>query len=365
MRGLDRARLLGTRPPPARPISPRLSARGHDIRSTVDVARLRRLVADLPAPRSRLGDVRRIEAAEGFVLAELEPLGWSVERRPFHLDGVLGLVDDEGPRRPRLYRSLDGVNLVATREGRRREAVVVVAHLDTLRSSPGANDNGAGVAIALELGRLLASALAVASSGGPFERSLVLAFPDFEELGLLGSRVLARQLVAERDIRAAIVLDAVGHRSRDAGSQRMPAGIGALYPDQAQALADRSHAGDFAAVIYRRSSAPIARALAEALAAVSSDVPILLRDPGDLPLTGALLRHVPFTRNFSRSDHRSFWDVGVPAIHVSDTANFRNPHYHTARDLPETVDVDFLADITAALFLVMVALASPAPTLSA
>lgn len=330
----------------------------------MDVERLRRILTTLPAPRSRLFDPLGMAEADAFVAAELEPFGWAIERRPVHLRDVFAIADSPGPRRPHFYRSLDGVNLVAVHPGRRREAVVLVAHLDTLRTSPGANDNGAGVAIVLELGRLLAQARAVASSSGPFERTLILAFPDFEELGKLGSALLARELVAERGVRAALVVDAFGYRSREPGSQHVPPGIAALYPDQAATLAARSRAGDFPVVLYRRSAATIAGGVADALTAVGADAPVLLRDPADLPLVGGLFRRLSVSDDFSRSDHRSFWDVGVPAILVSDTANLRNPHYHMPSDLPETVDVDFVADMTAALYLVVLALAAPAPTLS-
>ena len=38
---------------------------------------------------------------------------------------------------------------------------------------------------------------------------------------------------------------------------------------------------------------------------------------------------MPHTR---RSDHASFWDAGYPAVMLTDTANFRNPHYHRETD---------------------------------
>jgi hypothetical protein len=34
---------------------------------------------------------------------------------------------------------------------------------------------------------------------------------------------------------------------------------------------------------------------------------------------------------------------------LTDTANFRNPHYHSPSDTPETLDYDFLATVTHAL----------------
>ena len=47
------------------------------------------------------------------------------------------------------------------------------------------------------------------------------------------------------------------------------------------------------------------------------------------------------------SDHASFWDRGLPALMVTDTSFFRNPHYHRPGDLPETLDYRFLARVTA------------------
>lgn len=49
---------------------------------------------------------------------------------------------------------------------------------------------------------------------------------------------------------------------------------------------------------------------------------------------------IPDTR---RSDHSLFWDRDIPAIMVTDTANFRNPNYHKKTDLE--VDFDFLIQL--------------------
>ncbi|MGB3298870.1 MAG: M28 family peptidase, partial [Phormidesmis sp.] len=40
-------------------------------------------------------------------------------------------------------------------------------------------------------------------------------------------------------------------------------------------------------------------------------------------------------------DHAPFWDKNIPAVFVSDTANFRNPNYHTPQDMPDTLDPAF------------------------
>jgi Zn-dependent M28 family amino/carboxypeptidase len=69
---------------------------------------------------------------------------------------------------------------------------------------------------------------------------------------------------------------------------------------------------------------------------------------------------VPVARNFSRSDHVRFWHAGLPAIQVTNTANFRNPNYHRPTDLPSTLDYDSLARIVAATGLLIERLADRA-----
>ncbi len=46
------------------------------------------------------------------------------------------------------------------------------------------------------------------------------------------------------------------------------------------------------------------------------------------------------------SDQFSFWDVGYPALMLTDTAFFRNPNYHTQTDTFETLDYPIMAAIT-------------------
>jgi hypothetical protein len=43
------------------------------------------------------------------------------------------------------------------------------------------------------------------------------------------------------------------------------------------------------------------------------------------------------------SDHWAFWQVGYPAIMVTDTAVFRNTSYHEPTDTPEKLDYVRLA----------------------
>jgi hypothetical protein len=49
------------------------------------------------------------------------------------------------------------------------------------------------------------------------------------------------------------------------------------------------------------------------------------------------------------SDHASFWRRGYPALMLTDTAMFRNPHYHRPGDTVATLDFPFMAKVTRAV----------------
>jgi hypothetical protein len=45
------------------------------------------------------------------------------------------------------------------------------------------------------------------------------------------------------------------------------------------------------------------------------------------------------------SDHAPFWDLGYPALMITDTSFYRNPNYHAGTDTIETLDLDFMAKV--------------------
>jgi hypothetical protein len=58
-----------------------------------------------------------------------------------------------------------------------------------------------------------------------------------------------------------------------------------------------------------------------------------------------------------RADHAPFWRDNIHAIFISDSANFRCPHYHTGSDTIEHVNFDFVKKIAQASLLTMIAMA--------
>ncbi|NJM85591.1 MAG: M28 family peptidase [Leptolyngbyaceae cyanobacterium RM2_2_21] len=110
----------------------------------------------------------------------------------------------------------EGINLVAEKVGTDAEAgtLLVGAHFDTVKDSPGADDNASAVAALLEIARLFGS------QTNP--RSLRLVFFDQEEQGLLGSLIHVANSADPASIRGAIILEMLGYTCDTPGCQRYP-----------------------------------------------------------------------------------------------------------------------------------------------
>lgn len=346
--------MFGAAEPRLRALDPAWADRVLDLRARIDDARLRTDLDALPAPRVRSHHPGHIEAVDRALHDVFAGAGFSTSFDRFRIRNSHDWLNGEeyGPTVSGV--DLPGVNVVAVKEGEVRDAVVVLAHHDTVPGTGGADDNGSGVVGLMELARLL----------GPVRtrRSVILAAVDHEELGFLGAYRLVDQLKADRrPVAGAYVFEMLAYSSSEAGSQQLPPGIGLLYPGQVKRIRANASRADFTAVLYRRSGRGLAVAFAEALTHLAGPAAtVLLRTPTDLPVLGPVLaKTVPFTRDFGRSDHVPFWTAGLPAVQITDTANFRNPHYHRPGDVPDTLDVGRLADVTAATALAVERLCGP------
>jgi hypothetical protein len=320
-----------------------------------DPARIRRDVAVLASePRSRRHAPKTMERAEAYVTEELTAAGWQVHREPFEVRGRLGSSDSPGhqalPLKVRFHRRLAGVNLRAELPARLSgspagRTILVGAHLDTVVGSPGADDNASGVAVVLEVARILSSL--------PEPPGVTLMIFDMEEVGLIGSREAARRLARAHRVCGMICLESVGNFSSDAGSQRLPPGAGRAFPAAAAAVRAADRRGDFTLVVHRESSREAAEEFSRAAAEASPSLrTVLLRDPRPDGTLGAVIGlALPALLHLGRSDHASFWNRGVPALMLTSTANFRNRHYHQPTDTPDTLDYDLLASVATATAL--------------
>ncbi|MBG1265406.1 M28 family peptidase [Nostoc sp. WHI] len=227
--------------------------------------------------------------------------------------------------KPKLEKFSEGVNIFAERVGTSiaSGAILVAAHYDTVALSPGADDNASGVAVVLEVARLLGSRTT--------PRTLQLAFFDQEEAGLLGSQAFVSKAPRLQNLHGAIVMDMVGYACYTAGCQKYPAGLPLTPP---------SDKGDFLAVIGDTEHLPLLNAFQS-----SQILPSTVPNKHKSNLPPVLTLPIPFkgllTPDTLRSDHAPFWYQGVGAVLVTDTANLRTPHYHKPSDVPATIERSF------------------------
>ena len=202
-------------------------------------------------------------------------------------------------------------------EKKQERPIVIGAHYDTVPGTPGADDNGTGVAVLLELAAEFASR--------PLKYPVQLVAFDMEEYGCLGSSHHAAKFKQQQQsIRLMISLEMLGYCNHNPNSQKYPAGLNYFYPN----------IGNFIALIGNLRTVPDMINLSRKIRKSGQRCEWL-----PVPNRGSI---VPDTR---RSDHAPFWDNDYPAIMVTDTANMRNPHYHGKGDKIETLDLDFFAGV--------------------
>jgi Zn-dependent M28 family amino/carboxypeptidase len=287
-----------------------------------DPVRLRAHVTALAGERHPESSPAALAAAGELVADQLSGVGLRVERQAFTFRG-------------RRYYNIVGTTAARTPDLPR---ILVGAHFDTVPGSPGADDNASGVAAMLETARLLAE----------LELDAIVEFVGFnleEPQGFtyrVGSRAYAKD-ARRRRVRysGVFVLEMVGYTDTRRGSQSVPA---LLFWKRVPKT------GTFLAVTGHRRSAKLLRTFSSIACAAVPDLQVVTFRT---PLNGWL---VPDTR---LSDNASFWDVGYPALMLTDTAFLRNPNYHSATDGIGTLDFGFMGKVTDAVAAVAARQAGP------
>lgn len=134
----------------------------------------------------------------------------------------------------------------------------------------------------------------------------------------------------------------IGYASDKPRSQRIPPGFDQLFPRAVAQIAADDHRGRFIAFATDPKGASAVSQLAQAADAVKlPQVGLEIPEP---------LLTSPLIGDLRRSDHTSFWVRGFPAAMVTDTADFRNPHYHCrgGSDSASDLDYGFLTQVVTA-----------------
>ena len=205
--------------------------------------------------------------------------------------------------------------------------VYIVGHYDATIGSPwssepltpGADDNGSGVACFLECARIL--------SQYSFEKTIQFVAFSGEEAGLWGSEGFVEDLVnANVDVVGCFNYDMIGWE----GDDPLPRDL----------------------MVYTDNN-PISMAMADLveeaiLTFVPDDIePQVIIDPGA-----------------QGSDHASFWDAGYPACDGIEAPAWGpefNPYYHSVDDLLSNMDVEYAVNCTKAALAALAQFAGPIP----
>ncbi len=247
-----------------------------------------------------------------YIRAEFRKLGYKVNHQAYEVFGKI----------------CENIEVEVRGTDRADEILVIGAHYDSVQGSPGANDNGTGVAALLVLARAFAQT--------PMSRTMkFVAFvneePPFFQTQDIGSWVYAKRSRRQgENIILMLSLETIGYYTDQKNSQNYPFPFSLFYPST----------GNFIGFVSDLSSRKL---LNKVIASFRKDC----KFPSQ---AGAIPRSVPGS---GWSDHWAFWQHGYPAIMVTDTAPFRYPYYHTEEDTPEKIDYERMARVITGLAAVV------------
>lgn len=375
--------------------------------SQVDVERLYQHVLELEGIRHPVDAPERLDEAANYILSEFKKYGLETYAQEFRVEGL-----------DKTFRNVEGAIGIEGSE------LLVVSHYDTVQNSPGANDNGSGIAVMLESARILAQeekahrirfisfsleelsfaytlktraiakrlglmdahhryttahthgmmkqivelqSKAFSEGKNPAEalekvrreyknqltRSEIEYLAKLEEIYkgttltsypgkafTIGSGFWVDEAVrTKKDVLGVLCLETLGYTSEKQHSQQLPEG---MQPEmfQTYGVSDVT-VGNFICIIGDANS----ESLAQSFCSQSK------RESIQLPYACLLapLRYEEIVQlgllDLLRSDHAPFWRQGIPALMLTDTANFRYPFYHTQADTIDKLDFDFITKV--------------------
>lgn len=265
-----------------------------------------------------VGNYNKLNDAAKFIESEFTDYGYDVASQYYDIEGVQ-------------FRNLEATLIGASKPD---EIIVVGAHYDTVPGCPGADDNGTGIVSTLELARLLKERI--------FDRTIRFVAFTNEEYPFfwsknMGSQVYARRCLEKKEkIVGMIAIETIGYYSNEEGSQLYPINTLGVYPNK----------GNFVFFVGNLKSRDF---VTQSIGAFRSKTKV--------PSFG--IAAIDNLRDIARSDNKSFWDCGYPGFMITDTANFRNPHYHSPTDTVDKIDFDNLSRVVIGFDRMLGSLAGP------
>lgn len=301
--------------------------------------------------RTRHHDVDQAykDRAMNFIFDEFERLGLDTEFQNF--------------QEPRVSSTKNFTNVIGILKGEHfgnltDRIVGVAAHYDTVSTTAGVDDNGAGVVAMLDVARQLTE---MYRHGTKRNNTILFVSFDIEEQGLFGSNAFVSQwlpsyfqnnygpLYASIQPYGFIIMDTMMEFNESAHSQAIPPEVLQAFQQIFATVYSNLQAdqfqGDFINVIYRNNSVDSDLASSFDSSWLHSGHPEFEIENMGLPIQNAsVMQQNPVFRNFLRSDHTSFWLRDLPAIFLTDSANFRGDMIHCYHQPCDNLEVMLTED---------------------
>lgn len=259
---------------------------------------------------------------------------WNHQKAAEYIETCYRDMGVESKRETYPYRKDTVFNIVAEIGVPEGESKVFLlgAHFDSVKGTVGADDNASAVAVKLEVARVLARRQATE----PLDLtvrfiSFALEEPPAYASWAMGSRVYAYKAKKEKmRIDGMICLEMVGYTCHEPGCQAYPFPLMFMgYPET----------GDFIGIIGNFKSRKLTGSLYQSFRK-NEALPV---EKLTVPWSGYLVPNVRL------SDHASFWDRGYKAVMITDTAFYRNPHYHRFSDTMDKLDFAYMSQLVKSL----------------
>ena len=159
--------------------------------------------------------------------------------------------------------------------------------------------------------------------------------PPFFQTKNMGSWHYVKDALKRKErIRGCVNLEMIGHFYDEKGTQKFPPPLCFFYPDR----------GNYIAVVGNFKSRNLARKITKNFKGYSTFPIERMVIPGFVP-------------GIDYSDQWAFWKHGLPAVMITDTAFFRNRHYHKKTETYEKLNYPSMAKVVEGLVPVIVDLA--------
>jgi Zn-dependent M28 family amino/carboxypeptidase len=266
-----------------------------------------RLAGDIGTRTYR--DLDRLERTALTISDQFTSFGYSVTTQPFVFDG-------------NTYHNI----IAELSGGSSPETLLIVgAHYDSVRTTPGADDNASGVAGLLGLARSLAGAQTKRTVR--FVAFALEEWPVYRSSNMASYRYAHSLKEKNELVEGMICLEMIGYFCDRDGCQHYPIPfMNRVYP----------RAGNFIGMVGNMRSKSFTERIAKYFQQGTNLPVVTLNAP-------AIMVGIDF------SDHWSFGKLGYDALMVTDTAFYRNPHYHKPTDLPDTLDYARMSNVVEGL----------------